>query len=200
MPEISEAAEKNCDVNPSSPNASSDQIITSLKSQLANSNHKLASLELESSKNSQLFQMFDQKMREVQSVIETNNSQKRQYVSSLHKYLIELEIKEKREKRRWINEQGIRLGRLGGVKVGAIGRSECWEEGDAFRRINQRLREIQLDKDEIEKLKKSRKNKATKNKLPMVPDAFGVLNEQSEFDLEESEFNNIDKNEQKEIY
>ena len=34
----------------------------------------------------------------------------------------------------------------------------------------------------------------------MVPDAFGVLNEQSEFDLEESEFNNIDKNEQKEIY
>ena len=34
----------------------------------------------------------------------------------------------------------------------------------------------------------------------MVPDAFGVLNEPSEFDLEESEFNNIDKNEQKEIY
>ena len=33
----------------------------------------------------------------------------------------------------------------------------------------------------------------------MVPDTFG-LNEQSEFDLEESEFNNIDKNEQKEIY
>jgi len=33
-----------------------------------------------------------------------------------------------------------------------------------------------------------------------VPDAFGVLNEQSEFDLEESEFNNIDKNEMKEIY
>jgi len=27
-----------------------------------------------------------------------------------------------------------------------------------------------------------------------------VLNEQSEFDLEESEFNNIDKNEMKEIY
>ena len=36
--------------------------------------------------------------------------------------------------------------------------------------------------------------------LPQVPDAFGVLNEQSEFDLEESEFNNIDKNEMKEIY
>ena len=34
----------------------------------------------------------------------------------------------------------------------------------------------------------------------MVPDAFGMHNEMSEFDLEESEFNNIDKNEQKEIY
>lgn len=33
-----------------------------------------------------------------------------------------------------------------------------------------------------------------------MPDAFGHLNEQSEFDLEESEFNNIDKNEMKEIY
>ena len=34
----------------------------------------------------------------------------------------------------------------------------------------------------------------------MVPDAFGVLNEHSEYELEESEFNNIDKNEMKEIY
>ena len=51
--------------------------------------------------------------------------------------------------------------------------------------------------------------------LPTVPDGFNSmarsvsnsstnqfvgLNENSEFDLEESEFNNIDKNEQKEIY
>ncbi len=52
--------------------------------------------------------------------------------------------------------------------------------------------------------------------MPTVPyDGFGTisrqmstntngqlmgLNENSEFDLEESEFNNIDKNEQKEIY
>lgn len=53
-------------------------------------------------------------------------------------------------------------------------------------------------------MKKNRKNYKSNNKkaggLPLVPDAFGVLNEQSEFDLEESEFNNIDKNEQKEIY
>lgn len=43
---------------------------------------------------------------------------------------------------------------------------------------------------------------------PPVPmDAFGrsqsglpLMNENSEFDFEESEFNNIDKNEQREIY
>jgi hypothetical protein len=62
-----------------------------------------------------------------------------------------------------------------------------------------------VEKDEIEKLKKNRKreikmNNKNKNNLPLVPDAFGLLNEQSEFDLEESEFNNIDKNEMKEIY
>jgi hypothetical protein len=36
-----------------------------------------------------------------------------------------------------------------------------------------------------------------------LPNSSGgalVLNEASEFDLEESEYNNIDKNEQKEIY
>lgn len=75
-----------------------------------------------------------------------------------------------------------------------------WEEGEAFRKVNQRLREIHAEKEEIEKLKKSRKQYQKnqqviqKRSLPLVPDAFG-LNEQSEYDLEESEYNNIDKNE-----
>lgn len=67
------------------------------------------------------------------------------------------------------------------------------------------MMQIQVEKDEIEKLKKNRKRDQklimkNKSNLPLVPDAFGLLNEQSEFDLEESEFNNIDKNEMKEIY
>lgn len=80
------------------------------------------------------------------------------------------------------------------------------------------------EKEEIEKLKKNRsKNKTLKKgtSLPSVPvDGFnnnsqmsisrqgstansnfiGSFNDNSEFDLEQSEFNNIDKNEQKEIY
>ena len=92
-----------------------------------------------------------------------------------------------------------------------------WEEGEAFRKLNQKLKEIQVDKEEIEKMKKNRnKNKGLRAKgLPSVPtDGFSGnsrstmgstggligMNETSEFDLEESEFNNIDKNEQKEIY
>ena len=38
-----------------------------------------------------------------------------------------------------------------------------WEEGEAFRKLHQRMREIQKDKDEIEKLKKSSKQ-SNKNK------------------------------------
>jgi hypothetical protein len=76
-----------------------------------------------------------------------------------------------------------------------------------------KLKEISNEKEEIEKLKKNRnKTKALKKSttLPAVPmDGFSgnnnksisggaglmQMNECSEFDLEESEFNNIDKNE-----
>ena len=89
---------------------------------------------------------------------------------------------------------------------------EVWEEGEAFRKLTLKHKEIQVEKEEIEKLKKNR-NKGSKivkkNGLPAVPtDGFSGLtkygttnglllgmNETSEFDLEESEFNNIDKNE-----
>jgi len=71
-------------------------------------------------------------------------------VQALHKYLIQLEEKSRREKRVWLNSEGIRLGRLavqrataGGVNSGSGSRiGEVWEEGDAFRKVNQRLREI----------------------------------------------------------
>lgn len=123
------------------------------------------------------------------------------YIQALRKYLTELEEKTRRERRTWCNEQQIRLGRW--QQVAQRGR-EVWQEGEAYRKVNLRLKELQLEKEEIEKMKKNRKrdSKIAKkaNGLPQVPDAFGTFNEQSEFDLEESEFNNIDKNEMKEIY
>ena len=94
-----------------------------------------------------------------------------------------------------------------------------WEEGEAIIKLQTRLKEISLEKEEIDKLKK--RAKSTKrgtnsnanghhSRMPPPPvpsDGFAagrvglpLLNENSEFDFEESEFNNIDKNEQREIY
>lgn len=156
------------------------------------------------------------------------------FIESHIKTLTSLEEKIRKEKRIWLNEQAIRLGRLSLQRQGTK-YIEIWEEGEGFKKIHQKLKEIQNEKDEIERLKKNRnKHKLKKNGsmvLPAVPvDGFsgnqigaattthngsrvtqcnanigtGVgipqMNEPSEFDLEESEFNNIDKNEQKEIY
>ena len=128
------------------------------------------------------------------------------------KYLTELEDKNRKERRIFLNEQSIKLGRVSTVRQGSKV-VDMWEEGEAIIKLQTRLREIALEKEEIEKLKKrakqNKRNQGTGNKmLPPVPvDAFGrptnglpLMNENSEFDFEESEFNNIDKNEQREIY
>lgn len=64
---------------------------------------------------------------------------------------------------------------------------EVWEEGDQVIKLQNRLKEIS---DEREEIKRRMKRK------PRVPE-FEVS---ADFDLEESEFNNVDKDEQKEIY
>lgn len=105
----------------------------------------------------------------------------------------------------WLNEQAIKLGRLSSVRQ-STKLMEVWEEGEAILKLQSRLREIAMEKEEIEKLKKKSKQQAkriTQNgkTLPLVPtDAFGKTNEDSEFAFEDSEFQNVDKNEQKEIY
>ena len=49
---------------------------------------------------------------------------------------------------------------------------EVWEEGEAFKKLHLKLKEIQSEKDEIERLKKNRnkqKLKKTGGSLPAVP-------------------------------
>jgi hypothetical protein len=72
--------------------------------------------------------------------------------------LVTLEQQRRKGRRVWCNEQQIRLGRYGGWGNRRSGVNDQWEEGEAFRKVNQRLREIQLEKEEIEKMKKNRKN------------------------------------------
>jgi hypothetical protein len=145
----------------------------------------------------------------MQTLLEQNESLKRIYIDTMIKYLTELEDKNRKERRIFLNEQSIKLGRVSTVRQGTKV-VDMWEEGEAIIKLQTRLREIQLEKEEIEKLKKRAKSfKKSKATLPQVPvDAFGrmqngglpLLNENSEFDFEESEFNNVDKNEQREIY
>ena len=45
-----------------------------------------------------------------------------------------------------------------------------WEEGEGYKKLHAKLKEIQNDKEEIERLKKNRnKLKQKKNGLPAVP-------------------------------
>lgn len=64
---------------------------------------------------------------------------------------------------------------------------EVWEEGEQVLKLQSRLKEIS---DEREEIKRRIKRK------PRVPE----FEASADFDLEESEFNNVDKDEQKEIY
>lgn len=156
----------------------------------------------------------------MQTLLEQNESMKRLYIDTMIKYLTELEDKCRKERRIFLNEQSIKLGRVTTVRQGTKV-VDMWEEGEAIIKLQTRLREIQLEREEIEKLKKRSKSKrganssaahqANKMLPPPAPyDGYGrgnltsgglpLVNENSEFDFEESEFNNIDKNEQREIY
>jgi hypothetical protein len=71
----------------------------------------------------------------------------------------------RKEKRLWLNEQAIRLGRLTTQRQGTK-YVEIWEEGEAFKKLQLKLKEITNEKEEIERLKKNRKNKAKKPAVP----------------------------------
>ena len=73
---------------------------------------------IEVEKSTQLFSMFDQQIREMQSMLESNESLKRLYVDTLIKYLTELEDKNRKERRIFLNEQSIKLGRVSTVRKG----------------------------------------------------------------------------------
>lgn len=162
-------------------------------------------------------------------VIDRGLNLKKAYSQALHKYLIQLELSNRRQKRIWLNEQSFRLGRLSTQRQGARV-WEFWEEGEAFRKVNSRLREIQQEKEEIERLKKNfkksgknstvSKSEKIKNAASAFGDVFaqpldifdscnnlnsgvGIITENGLDDPDGNgapHNNNIDINEQKEIY
>lgn len=130
--------------------------VETLRAQLAECRSQLRSKSIELEKSTQLFTMFDQQVREMQVMIDSYESMKRLCTDTLIKYLTELEDKNRREKRMWLNEQSIKLGRLSSVRQ-STKLMEVWEEGEAILKLQTRLRDIQAEKEEIEKLKKKTK-------------------------------------------
>lgn len=76
---------------------------------------------------------------------------------SLVKNLKELEENKRVHKKKWLNEQQLRLGRIAYQRT-SHNIIEYWEEGEEFCAIKKRLTAIMNDKEDIEKQKKNLQN------------------------------------------
>lgn len=130
--------------------------------------------EQEVEKSNQLLNQFSSQIKEIQAVFEQQETQKKVFIESHIRTLTALEEKMRKEKRVWLNEQAIRLGRLTTQRQGTK-YLEIWEEGEGFKKLHQKLKEITNEKEEIERLKKNRKVAKVAVKKPAVPtDGFGA--------------------------
>lgn len=78
--------------------------VDQLRAELESTKRILKEKSVEVEKSTQLFTMFDQQIREMQVLLEQNESMKRVYVDSMIKYLTELEDKNRKERRIFLNE------------------------------------------------------------------------------------------------
>lgn len=76
---------------------------------------------------------------------------------SMIKTLRELEELKRNNKKKWLNEQEFRLGRFNLQRVGQTV-IDVWENGDEFIKLNYKLREIEMEKEKLEKQKKNLAN------------------------------------------
>ena len=90
--------------------------VDSLRAELESTKKQLREKTVEVEKSTQLFTMFDQQVREMHVLLEQNDSMKRVYVETMIKYLTELEDKNRKERRIFLNEQSIKLGRVSTVR------------------------------------------------------------------------------------
>lgn len=77
----------------------------------------------------------------MKSLLDNQESQKKIYIDTIIKYLTELEEKLRKEKRVWLNEQSIKLGRVSNIRQGSKV-IDMWEEGESILKLQTRLKEI----------------------------------------------------------
>ena len=107
--------------------------------------------------------------------------------------LLEKEKMYRKQQRLWLNEMNIKIGRtIVQPKGGKY--YEYFEEGDEFRKAKEKLEAVRKEKLDIERLKKHKGKGRSKREQGLMPPPK-PMTEASEFDLEESEYNNVDKSE-----
>jgi tousled-like kinase len=73
---------------------------------------------------------------------------------SMIKYLRELEEFKRTSKKKWLNEQEYKLGKYTLQRVGQTV-MDVWENGEEFFKLNNKLKEVELEKEKLEKQKKN---------------------------------------------
>lgn len=84
---------------------------------------------------------FSLQIKEYTALFDQHEIQKKLFIESHIKTLTLLEEKIRKEKRIWLNEQAIKLGRLTTQRQGTKF-VDMWEEGEAFRKLHKKLKEI----------------------------------------------------------
>jgi hypothetical protein len=95
----------------------------------------------------------EEMVKDLNIINKQNENQINMGKMSLVKILRELEELKRTQKKTWLNEHGLKLGRYGVQRAGSK-IIEIWEEGEDFIKIKQRIKEINQQKEELDKQKK----------------------------------------------
>jgi hypothetical protein len=124
-----------------------------LKKELSVKSKLLTDREKDSERLRLLVRENEEYSRNSTSIIKHQESQITSARSSIAKYLKELEENKKSQKKIWLNEQALKLGKFVLQRAGNT-IIETWEEGDEYTKIRMRYSTVLSEKEALEKEKK----------------------------------------------
>ncbi len=87
------------------------------------------------------------------------------------RYLKELEEIKRKEKKKWLNDMEYKLGKYTLQRVGQTV-MDVWEDGEEFINLNKRIREIEIEKEKLDKQKKNLQNIQKKRTNTNIEDIY----------------------------
>lgn len=101
---------------PGSPQCSCHSEVEQLQAQLLECQKDRDKLALELEKSAKLRDIQETQILEYQRMSDQEGKMKQVYINTLISYLTQLEEKHRKERRMWLNEQAIKLGRITAVR------------------------------------------------------------------------------------